>query len=76
MEGRYHSVAWFAVQGYVPGVDLECKKGLQAAVSLRNHDYRGTCPEAEFADYFLPLIVCLFRVVWGWILAPEELDLG
>ena len=50
MEGRYHSVAWFAVQGYVPSVDLECKKGLQAAVSLRNDDYRRTCPEAEFAD--------------------------
>ena len=34
----------------MPSVDLECKKGLQAAVSLRNDDYRRTCPEAEFAD--------------------------
>ena len=45
-------------------MDLECKKGLQAAVSLRNDNYRRTCPEAEFADkHIISYPDCL--LIWG-----------
>ena len=48
----------------MPSVDLEFKKGLQAAVSLRNDDYRRICPEAEFADmhYLLPWLFAYLRL--------------